>query len=289
MVKIFSPIILIFLLALTATAQAGLTSSNYAIPTSGVGVTGGSSSSPNYTGVAVVGTPASGQSSSASYTATSGTGVVVVTTSSTAPAISNLRVDGTPVINGDYVKYNGTFTTTITSEAGLNLATSSIEVDGTATTFVALSGSSTYDAAAKRLTYKLNLAGTGDHTINLHAADVNGQSATAALTVKLDTGSLKAVSVYGYPNPYNPNNGNLKIAYQLNNDGNTAIYIFNAVGELVYKREYVSGAAGGTTGYNEVTWDGRSDFGVFVGNDIYFLRVVSGGKPVGKMKIAVIK
>jgi len=275
-------------------AYAVMTSSSYSIPASGVGVTGGSSSSPNYTGVAVVGAPATGRTSSPSYTSIGGTGIVIVTTSATAPVISNLRVDGTPIINGDYVKSNGVLTASITVDVGtnLNLNVSSVEVDGAVTAFAALSGGSTYDAAAKVLTCRLNLTASGNHTISIHAADAGAQSATASLTVKVDTGGLKAVAVYVYPNPYNPNAAggtNARIAYQLNKDANTAIYLFNAVGELVYKREYASGAQGGLTGYNEVTWDGKSDFGAIVGNDIYFLRVVSGGKPVGKAKIAVIK
>lgn len=281
--------IILITVMLPIVAHAGMSSSSYSIPASGIGVTGGSSSSPSYTGIAVVGAPASGKTSSASYTSNSGTGVVIVTTSATAPAISNLRIDGVPVLNNDYIKKNGVLTATITADAGLDLGASSVEVDGTATTFAALSGGSTYDAATKVLTYHLNLTSDGNHTLSIRAADVSGQSTTASLTVKVDTGDIKAVAVYCYPNPYNPNSGNARIAYQLNKDADTAIYLFNAVGELVYKREYASAAAGGATGYNEVTWDGKSDFGSIIGNDIYFLRVVSGGKPVGKTKIAVIK
>jgi hypothetical protein len=294
LVKRFLFVVLVFLLALAATTHAAMTSGSYSIPASGIGVTGGSSSSPSYTGVAVVGAPATGRTSSPSYTSIAGTGIIIITTSATAPVISNLRVDGTPVINGDFVKSSGILTATITADAAssLDLNVSSIEVDGTATTFAALSGGSTYDATTKVLTCQLNLTANGNHTIRIHAADVGAQSATATLTVKLDTGDLKAVAVYAYPNPYNPSAAggtNARIGYQLNKDANTAIYLFNAVGELIYKREYTTGTQGGKTGYNEVTWDGKSDFGSIVGNDIYFLRVVSDGKPVGKTKIAVVK
>jgi hypothetical protein len=271
--------------------MAGMTSSSYSIPSSGISSTGGSGSSASYAGISVIGSPAAGKTSSPSYTSTAGTGVVIVTTSATAPAISDLRVDGTPVINGDYVKSNGVLTATISADANstLALAASSIEVDGTATSFAALSGSSTYDAAARVLTYHLSLTATGDHAIKITAVDAGGQSSSASLAVKVDTGALKAVAVYCYPNPYNPNNGNARIAYQLNKDANTAIYLFNSVGELIFKRDIASGNAGAHAGNNEVTWNGQSDFGSVVGNDIYFLRVVSDGKPVGKAKIAVVK
>jgi hypothetical protein len=270
------------------TAHAAMTSGSYSVPASGIDVTGGTTSSPSYVGIALVGAPATGKTSSSSYTSISGTGIIIITTSATAPAISNIRVDNVPVINGDYIKRDGTLTATVSSDAGINTNTSSVEIDGTATTFAALSGASSYDATSKRLTYKLNLTTDGNHTIRIHAADVAGQSTTASLTVKVDTGELKAVAVYTYPNPFR-GVGNMTIAYQLNKDANTAIYVFNAVGELVYKREYVTGTPGGRTGYNEVTWDGVSDFGAMIGNDIYFLRVVSDGKPVGKTKIAVLK
>ncbi len=282
---------LILILTLVPVAvYAAMTSGSYSSPASGIGVSGGTSSSPSYTGIAVVGSPATGKTSSSSYTSVGGTGIIIITTSATAPVISNLRIDNVPVINGDYIKRNGILTATITTDSNvtLNQNTSSIEVDGTATTFAALTGGSSYDVTTKVLTYVLNLTSDGNHTISIHAADTGGQSATAALTVKVDTGVLKAVSVYTYPNPFR-GVGNMTIAYQLNKDANTAIYVFNAVGELVYKREYATGTPGGTTGYNEVTWNGQSDFGAMVGNDIYFLRVVSDGKPVGKTKIAVIK
>lgn len=285
------PLVLLAALMVLVLGQSGnaLSSSNYSIPGSIAGSAGGKNTSVNYHNQSLVGVTAAGKNNSASFSAISGTGIIIVTTSASAPAISNLKIDGQSVINNDYVKATGLLTATITSDAGLNLNTSSVEVDGTATTFAALSGGSTYDATTKLLTYQLNLSGNTNHSITIHAADTNSQSATASLTVKVDNGALKTVAVYCYPNPYNPNSGNARIAYQLNQDANTSIYLFNAAGELVYKRNYTAGSAGGRVGYNEVTWNGQSDFGATVGNDIYFLRVVSDGRPIGKAKIAVIK
>ncbi|MFA5112760.1 MAG: hypothetical protein WC529_00505 [Candidatus Margulisiibacteriota bacterium] len=269
---------------LLAGAAAG-----YSAELSGISAGGGAGSSGSYTGIAVIGSPAAGTAASPGYTTIAGTGVIIVTVGTNPPMVSDLRVDGTPVLNNDYVKNNGTLTAVVSSDAGLDLIASSLEVDGAATSFAALSGGSSYDADSKLLIYKLALSADGAHPLVLHAADNAGNSTTLSLTLKVDSGDLKAVAVYCYPNPYNPAAGSARIAYQLNRDADTSLYIFNSVGELLYKRDYPGGSIGGLTGYNEVAWDGKSDFGGVVGNDIYFLRVVSGGKPVGKTKIAVLK
>ena len=96
--------------------------------------------------------------------------------------------------------------------------------------------------------------------------------------------------VLNYPNPFNPAVGEeTEIEYQLTRDADVTIYIFNTIGQLIKKIDCASGATGGTAGYNKVAWNGYSDFAEIVGNDVYLVRVVSGGSVIGKNKIAVLK
>jgi len=91
------------------------------------------------------------------------------------------------------------------------------------------------------------------------------------------------------PNPFNPLDGPTTIIYQLDQDRDVAVMIFNISHELIYKRVYVSGANGGQAGDNSITWDGYSDFAQLAANGIYFFRVVDkgSGKILTKGKIAV--
>ena len=66
-------------------------------------------------------------------------------------------------------------------------------------------------------------------------------------------------------------------------------YIFDIRGVLIKKTNYPSGSMGGKAGYDEVTWDGKDDFGSTVGNGIYPFRIVAGGRVLGRGKIAVLE
>jgi len=271
-------------------AQAASLSGNYNLPVSIIGAGGGSNSSTNFTGTGIAGGPPGGKTTSPNYiNIGGGAGSILIAADAGKPVILNFKIDGKTIVNGDYIKKDGTLTATVTDETGIDTNLSSVEVGGDFTTFRSLTGASTYDASTGGLTFKLNIATDGDHIISIHAVDVSGNSRTVSRTVKVDTSELKAVSVFMYPNPFNPNTGAGVIAYQLNKEAETSVYIFNAIGQLIYRRNYIAGSSGAQVGYNEVPWDGRSDFGEIVGNDVYFLRVVSGGKPVGRTKIAVIK
>ncbi len=279
--------VLLFLLPAVAFAAS---STNYSSPMSIVGAGGGNSSSSNYSGTSAVGASAVGKSVSANYIGISGgLGFSIYSGDTTPPVISNTQMDGKSLVSHDYIKKDGTLTATVTDETAIDIAASSVEVDGVAVTFANLTGSSSYNAATGALSYKLNITADGDHSISIRAVDTSGNTTIISQSLKVDTGDLKATSVYMYPNPFNPNHGAGVIAYQLSKDGDTSIYIFNMIGRLVYKRSFASGQAGAQAGYNEVSWDGKSDFGETLGNDIYFLRIVSGGKPIGRTKIAVIK
>ncbi|MFA4967456.1 MAG: T9SS type A sorting domain-containing protein [Candidatus Margulisiibacteriota bacterium] len=115
--------------------------------------------------------------------------------------------------------------------------------------------------------------------------------AASPISFKVQGRDLKVSgAVLCYKNPFNPSVGeSTNITYTLSNNADISIYIYNIIGQLIKKINRSSGTAGGSAGYNEVPWTGRSDFNEIVGNDVYFVKVVSGGNVLGKCKLAVLK
>ena len=72
---------------------------------------------------------------------------------------------------------------------------------------------------------------------------------------------------------------------------NVTLSIFDLSGSLIAKKSYSANQPGGRAGYNEVSWDGKSDGGTWVGNGIYIYLIIVDGKVAqnGKGKIAVFK
>ena len=56
----------------------------------------------------------------------------------------------------------------------------------------------------------------------------------------------------------------------------------------VFSEAGASGAAGGKAGYNEVSWDAKSDSGEFIGNGMYLYFVVAGSNVIGKGKMVTL-
>ncbi|MFH0887183.1 MAG: hypothetical protein V1843_03345, partial [bacterium] len=48
-----------------------------------------------------------------------------------------------------------------------------------------------------------------------------------------------------------------------------SIYIYSITGDLIWKRSYTGGTAGGSVTYNTVAWDGKNDAGQMVANGMY--------------------
>lgn len=99
-----------------------------------------------------------------------------------------------------------------------------------------------------------------------------------------------SVMVLNYPNPFNPAAGETtSIEYSLTAAAGVTIYIFNVINQPVKRISCPSGQSGGRAGYNQVVWDGYTDFNELAANDAYVARVVSGGRQIGKCKIVVLK
>jgi len=79
------------------------------------------------------------------------------------------------------------------------------------------------------------------------------------------------------------------ITYRLSNSADLSIYIFDAMGRLKWKNDYLLGAEGAHAGYNAVAWQGVDQNNAYLPNGVYIIKVVSGGKVIGTDKIIIVK
>jgi len=275
----------IWSLVITAPAVA------YSSTWTSINASGGSSSNSSYQHTFSAGSISSSKASNSSYSSDIGfISGITATGDASGPLIQDVKADGISLKADDYISSDGTITATITDISGVNTSESYVGYDTYTTYFDDLSGDSSYIVSSGALTYKLNVTTDGDHTFKLHAVDAVGNISSYEVSVKVESGDVRARACYAYPNPYDPSSGNLRLTYMLSADANITVYIFNAINQPVWKRNYASGSEGGHTGYNEITWSGVTDFGEMAGNDVYFARIVAEGKRViGKVKIAVVR
>jgi hypothetical protein len=101
-----------------------------------------------------------------------------------------------------------------------------------------------------------------------------------------------------YPSPYRISAGGApaNIEYRLNEDADIEIRIFSKTGGLVWSKSIRAGTSGGIGGPDPtvVAWDGRNDFGRWVGNSIYLVKIMakpkkSGGTYYKQQYLGVVK
>jgi hypothetical protein len=282
--------IILLLVLISAIVLFALQSANYILTPQAASTGGLKAVSGNYSGVSTAGQASSGVMTSANHTNISGfVGALIGSGANTPPSIGNFKVDGEVIIDNDYVTSDGLLTATILDlESAVSQESSSISIDGSSTTFANLTSPSTYDASSGQLSVQLDLA-DGNHTIIIQAYDVNNDSSSLTRLVKVDAGGTKVANALVYPNPFDPSAGSARLGYQMNQDADVTLYLFNEINQLVWKRTYPSGSNGGKSGYNEILWNGVTDFGLTAANGAYFLRIVSGGKQIGRIRIAVLR
>ena len=286
LIKFFIILVLIMLFPIIAFASQ---STNFTSNPNLIDSGGDKSSSASYVNLCTIGISSFFNTASPNYSSSNGFLIALVgQVDVTAPTISNVKFDGQEVAKNDFIKSNATLTASVLDAGGISPNTSSVIVDGTATYFKNFVSPSSYNSTTGSLTFKLNL-NNGMHTIGISAKDLTNNASSCSQTVKVETGEPKATATFIFPNPFDPNHGKARIAYQLNQDANVTLYIFNEINQQVWQRNFTAGSNGGRSGYNEIEWGGENDFGGMAHNGAYFLRIVSGGKVIGKIKIAVLK
>ena len=201
-----------------------------------------------------------------------------------------LKADGNNLLNGDAIRATPSLEIKVVTDRTLNQVW--FTLNGTRQQLTL-----TNPGFITTLYYLPTLvAGSNDIRVEANDTDSLGNlryTTREALSLQVQTaGDAK---IFGqplnYPNPFNAGAESTTISYMLSIPSNVTLSIFDLSGSLIAKKSYSANQPGGRSGYNEVTWDGRSDGGTLVGNGIYIYLIIVDGKVAqnGKGKIAVFK
>jgi len=204
-----------------------------------------------------------------------------------------LQLSGTNIINGDVIGKNPSFSITIISNQPPLTAQSTFLKDGaiSPTTQNLTLTVDPNNAYILRANYAPTLD-DGKYDIKIEAIDSNNQTITREV-IDLMVQATADLAIQGtplnYPNPFNPETGSTNISYTLSKPADITLTIHDLTGSQILKKNYTTGAAGGSAGYNEVAWDGRDAGGNMVGNGIYIYLIVGEGRLLAKGKATVLK
>lgn len=93
---------------------------------------------------------------------------------------------------------------------------------------------------------------------------------------------------HGYPNPFHAGREAVLLSYVLRQDATVKVSIYTLLGDLVREIPSAAGARGGSTGLNEVPWDGRNGRGDLVRPGVYVARIEGSGVSE-QVKVGVLR
>jgi hypothetical protein len=206
-------------------------------------------------------------------------------------------IAGVDIRDGDAIPGILTITVSVTSESVVTASgiqkkavlggVKAVYVNDVAVTYEVISMSDT------SITVRLGAAlAEGTYTIKVITYDTDGTEYVLERTgLRVMAGDVITVGpTLLYPNPYDPLAGDLKITYYLSVDKDTAIYVIDTSGRIVWRSNYISGTNGGKAGYNEVTWNSVGTFGQLQ-SGAYIISVMEQGtgKLITKTKLMLWK
>ena len=200
------------------------------------------------------------------------------------PTITNVTFNDKSILPRDVIRKVPTLKATILDDVAIDTAT--ILVDMGALYSTSSTPAAAYDAATGAMTLALTSALTeGPLTVTITAKDTSGNTATYTIAVKVPSDDVYIEGdLFNYPNPFNPLGEVTKFGFSLSQDASVNLYLFDTSGRIVLNRAHA-----GTTGYNEIEWNGTNDYGEVSGNGVYLARLVYGSKLLGKCKVWVVK
>lgn len=211
-----------------------------------------------------------------------------------APVIQNLAIDGVVPVSGDAMGQSPEITASLSQSSG-HLHSWRVTIHNADTQSIVESHLETLSGNPSTATVSYTPQSPlpeGDYQIFLSVMNNNLQSVTQNTTV-VTVSTEFAVSDFGVgPNPYNPNNGDLTVGYQLTQPADVEWVLVSISGETIWKKTLLSGEEGAVPGYNTVTWDGDNRFDEMVATGPYILYVqfTSGADKVRKKtKVLVLK
>ncbi|MBT5954182.1 S8 family serine peptidase [bacterium] len=95
-----------------------------------------------------------------------------------------------------------------------------------------------------------------------------------------------------FPNPFNPKNETTQIKYTLSKNADISLHIYSRIGEKMITLTKYSGMDGGSSGDQEIEWNGHDENGNQLPNDVYIGYLIANdgsSQLVKKVKIMVIE
>ncbi|GBR74295.1 hypothetical protein NO1_1497 [Candidatus Termititenax aidoneus] len=110
------------------------------------------------------------------------------------------------------------------------------------------------------------------YTASAAGPDTNGGGTQPETAVVVSGSGGTGEKVWSYPNPFSPDNGQAaRIAYNVERDGWTKVYVYDARGRRVWQTENFARADQD----NIVLWDGRNNRGQLAANGLYIIIVTT--------------
>jgi hypothetical protein len=198
--------------------------------------------------------------------------------------------------NGDYVSSNLTLIVTVDAQVSTTHSFTLIVKSNGAT--LNNSVTITPSVTSNTVTISITLTDTGINDLQIFAVAnwlVDRQSnvvyksvmvADASSVVTLKPGS----KILCHPMPYDPNSIDpMDIAYELTAESDVSIYVYNLLGQVVWKNLYCKGFEGANAGYNQVSFNGVDAFGDKLAIGMYFIQIVHGKSVLGTSKFLVTR
>jgi len=209
------------------------------------------------------------------------------------PIISLFRVDGREIIDGDIISSTPVISALISDE-GDPTGIASIEFFADIIPlYYGLPGDS-FDTLTGTFEYTISSSqelAKGTYTIILKAYDLSMNSTEE---VRLNILVFDEIGIVGpirnYPNPFSPlrTDAGTTIAYDLKSDFTVILRIYDIAANVIWSRKFPAGMEGGHVGYNEVYWNGKTDFNEIPSNGIYVIQLIGGGRVLGTATMTVL-
>lgn len=197
------------------------------------------------------------------------------------------KVGGIGIQNNDIISKTPAFDFFVVTATPLVPGSISLVIDKANTT-----GFTTTQTSATEYTVSYTASfSDGTHSLTVEARDTAGNKGTfeaSGLIVNSASSAQLNGTPLNFPNPFDPTTGT-SISYYLTKNSNITLNIYDSSATLIAKKEAISGASGGSAGYNETLWDGKSGNGDYVGNGMYLFFVIADGKVIGKGKMVALR
>jgi len=210
---------------------------------------------------------------------------------------------GDGFIHGSYGLPMGITITSVSPVGAINVSAASVSIFGsnfitgvtvrlTKPGYADISGESVALINSGRIDCTFNITGMKPGIWSVEVENPGGEAAILQRGFTIGS-TAKPVEIIGkpaaYPSPMNPDKGPATIKYNLTQDAPVDLYLYNISGTRIWEAHYPAGSAGGTTGTNQILWDGYNAFSQEVPNGIYVYQISSGGRTLATGKVAVFK